>query len=425
VACTAALQAQVTTDRDGAAQYLDQRDGMGLDDAIARAVAKEPTLRAARADVDSARAERDQAGLRPNPMLSIEHRDEPGGTDALTTVGVEWPLELFRRSGRVHTADQSVAVSEFSAQDRERVLIADVRLLYGAVVASVRDVEVADELVAAAREQLRLVRARVDAGSTPPLDADLLDVEVRRLAVARLLAIGRAEAALAQLKPLLALAPSDALRLREPLDGLVASTAGPQPEEATVVDTRPDVREATARVALADARIEQAQREGRADLSVFGSYMRMDNGFPQQGIGPAGGLERVRGRFNYVAIGATVSLPLLNRNQGQVAAAQAGRQGAEARREASELAARAELAAAQARDARAQEAVRVYRGGLREVARRNLDVVRQTFELGRATVFDVLAEQKRWLDVEQGYTSALRDAWEARVALMRAVGETR
>jgi cobalt-zinc-cadmium efflux system outer membrane protein len=325
----------------------------------------------------------------------------------------------------VHTADQSVAVSEFSAQDRERVLIADVRLLYGAVVASVRDVEVADELVAAAREQLRLVRARVDAGSTPPLDADLLDVEVRRLAVARLLAIGRAEAALAQLKPLLALAPSDALRLREPLDGLVASTAGPQPEEATVVDTRPDVREATARVALADARIEQAQREGRADLSVFGSYMRMDNGFPQQGIGPAGGLERVRGRFNYVAIGATVSLPLLNRNQGQVAAAQAGRQGAEARREASELAARAELAAAQARDARAQEAVRVYRGGLREVARRNLDVVRQTFELGRATVFDVLAEQKRWLDVEQGYTSALRDAWEARVALMRAVGETR
>jgi cobalt-zinc-cadmium efflux system outer membrane protein len=325
----------------------------------------------------------------------------------------------------VQSADRSVTVAEFSARDRQRVLVSDVRSQYGAAVAAVRDVEVADELVVAAQEQLRLVRARVDAGSTPPLDADLLDVEVRRLAAARLFAVGRAEAALAQLKPLLAMAPSDLLRLRDSLDVLVTSTAGPQAEPATLVEIRPDVKEADARVALADARIEQAQREGRTDLSVFGSYMRMDNGFPQQGIGPAGGLERVRGRFNYVAIGATVSLPLLNRNQGQVAAAQAERQGAEARREATERAARAELAAAQTRDARAREAVQSYRGGLRDLARRNLDVVRQTFALGRGTIFDVLSEQKRWLEVEQEYTAALREAWEARVALMRAVGETR
>jgi outer membrane protein TolC len=62
---------------------------------------------------------------------------------------------------------------------------------------------------------------------------------------------------------------------------------------------------------------------------------------------------------------------------------------------------------------------------LRDLARRNLDVVRQTFALGRGTIFDVLSEQKRWLEVEQEYTAALREAWEARVALMRAVGETR
>jgi cobalt-zinc-cadmium efflux system outer membrane protein len=188
---------------------------------------------------------------------------------------------------------------------------------------------------------------------------------------------------------------------------------------------RPDVEEADARVALADARIDQARREGRADISLFGSYMRMDSGFPQQGIGPAGGLERVRGRFNYVAFGATVSLPLLNRNQGQVAVARAERLGAEARREAVSLAARTELAAAQVRDAQAQRAVQIYGRGVRELARRNVDVVRQTFDLGRTTVFEVLAEQRRWLEIEQGYTAAAREAWEARVALTRALGETR
>ena len=176
---------------------------------------------------------------------------------------------------------------------------------------------------------------------------------------------------------------------------------------------------------LADARIDQAHREGRIDVSLYGTYMRMDAGFPQQGFGPTGALERVRGRFNYVAGGAVVMVPLFNRNQGQVAAAQAQRSGAQARRDAAELDARAEVAAAQARDTQAQRAVALYAGGTRSLARQNLDVVRQTFDLGRATVFDVLTEQRRYLEIEQAYTAALREAWEARAALTRALGETK
>ena len=426
MAWTVAAHAQQSNTREAMSRYIDEHAGMSLDAAVARAVQQEPSLRAVRADVEVARALRQQAELRPNPLLSVEHRDEPGGTDALTTIGVEWPLDLFRRPGRVQTADQSVAVAQFGAEDRERVLVADVRMQYGAAVAAVRELVVAEELVTAAERQLDLVRARVEAGSTQPLDRDLLDVEVRRLDAARLLAIGRVEVALAELKQRLGMTPTEPLRLRDSLDTLIAAIATEPPGMAgTTSGVRSDVREAEARVALASARIDQAHREGRAEISVFGSYMRMDNGFLQQGFGPAGVLERVRGRFNYVAAGATVSLPLLNRNQGQVAAAQAERLGAEARREAIDLAARAELAAAQARDGQAQRAVQIYGGGVRDLARRNLDVVRQIFDLGRATVFDVLAEQKRWLEIEQGYTAAAREAWEARVALTRARGETK
>ena len=161
------------------------------------------------------------------------------------------------------------------------------------------------------------------------------------------------------------------------------------------------------------------------DMSVFGSYMRMDNGFPQQGVGADGTLERVRGRFNYAAVGASVTFPIRNRNQGQVAASVADKTAAEARREAVALAADADLTAAVVRDRQAQAAFRVYRAGVRDLARRNLDVVRQTFELGRATVFDVIAEQRRYLDVERDYTMAAREVWEARTALQRARGEVR
>jgi cobalt-zinc-cadmium efflux system outer membrane protein len=424
LASTGGLRAQDANGQDRVPPLVDPRDGVGLDAAVARAVAQEPGLRAARLEVDVARGERQQAALRPNPVFSVEHRDEPGGTDAFTTVGVEWPLDLFRRPGRVQTAERTVRVAEVSIEEEQRVLVAEVRLRYGAAAAVIREVGVVDETVLAAQQQLRAVRARVEAGNAPPLEADLLEVEVRRLEAARLITVGRAEAAMAQLKPLLAMGPGEPLLLRDSLESLTAAIVIPR-ADAAVVGGRSDVQQAEARVALAAARVDQAQREGRADLSLFGTYMRMDNGFPQRGFGPSGGLERVRGRFDYVAIGAAITLPLLNRNQGQVAAARAERLAAEARREAVQRAAGAETAAADARNTRAQQAVQAYRDGVRELARRNLDVVRQTFDLGRATVFEVLAEQKRWLEVEQGYTEALREAWEARVALTRARGETK
>jgi len=426
LAGTAVVGAQESRPQGHGAPHVDARAGLGLDAAIALAIAQEPSLRGARADIAVAQGQRQQAALRPNPMLSLEHRDEPGGTDALTTVTVEWPLDLFRRAVRVETADRSVAVAEFGADERARVLAAEVRMQYGAAAAAIRDARVAEELVTNAERQLDLVRAGIEAGRTPPLDGDLLEVEVRRLDAARLVARGRAEAALVQLKPLLGMAPTDPLQLRDSLEALIRSAADAPPAAGSPEpEMRPDVQEAAARVSLADARLDQARREGRIDVSVYGTYMRMDNGFSQQGIGPAGALERVRGRFHYLAAGATVSLPVRNRNQGLVAAAQAERLGAAARRDAVELAARAELAAAAARDAQAQRALHVYGEGVRDRARRNLEVVRQTYELGRITVFDVLAEQKRWLEIEQGFTATAHEAWEARVAWLRARGETR
>ena len=67
----------------------------------------------------------------------------------------------------------------------------------------------------------------------------------------------------------------------------------------------------------------------------------------------------------------------------------------------------------------------MYSSETTALAKQNLRVVAQAFKLGRATVFDVLAEQRRYLDVERTYTNALREAFEARQALARALGEVR
>jgi cobalt-zinc-cadmium efflux system outer membrane protein len=51
-----------------------------------------------------------------------------------------------------------------------------------------------------------------------------------------------------------------------------------------------------------------------------------------------------------------------------------------------------------------------------------LDVVRQTYGYGRSTLLDVIAEQRRYIDIETGYTNILLDAYLARASLEQAVG---
>jgi cobalt-zinc-cadmium efflux system outer membrane protein len=297
---------------------------------------------------------------------------------------------------------------------------------YGEVVAAVRDLSVSDDLVATTARQSELLRARVDQGGTPRLEHNMVEVELRRLEVERLLQAGQVDRVVIELKRLLGMRANTPLQLRDSLEQLVIREVDlPVKTDAAGAASRADVQEAEARIRVADAQIDRARREGRFDLSLVGSYMRTDAGFPQLGLNAQGGFTRVRGSFHYLSAGAALTVPFRNRNEGEVAVAQAERAGASARLTAAQLTAEAEVAAATARDERARSAIAVYRGGARDLARQNLDVVSQTYELGRATVFDVLAEQRRYLDFEHGYSNALREAYEARTALRRALGDVR
>jgi cobalt-zinc-cadmium efflux system outer membrane protein len=411
-----------------ASRYVDPQRGLTLEQAIAQALEREPSIQAARVEITAAQGLRAQADLRPNPTLTFERREEPGGPDNLTGIALEWPLDLFRKDGRVLVADRELEAVRHSVADRERLLAAAVRAQYGDVLAAIRTLSVSDELIAAVRQQLAVVRARVAEGATPPVERDLIDVEVRRLESDRLLNAGRVETTLLELKRLLGLRATDPLAVSDTLEQVVVREHTTPPATASddaAVSQRPDIREAEARVLAAESRIDRAHRDGKFDMSLFASYMRMKSMYPQFAFGAAGAFEQVGATFNYVTFGAMMTLPLRNQNQGEVAAAEAGRALASARHTAATLAADAELAAARLRDGRARQAVAIYTGGARDLARQNLSVITQTYELGRATVFEVLAEQRRYLELEQTFTDALREAYEARTALQRARGDVR
>ena len=338
------------------------------------------------------------------------------------SVGLSVPLDLNgRKEGRIGVAEREVEVRRAQIAERERRLRADVQMKAGEVLAARRTLGVTDELVRANRQALTLVEERVRQGATPALDENLMRVEVNRLEAGRVMQASRIDVAVLQVKALSGTPPDEPLDIRGDL-----SSPPPAPAVADAlgrgVEQRPDVRAARAEVAVAQAKVRKEQAEGRWDASVNVGYQRQDFGFNLKGLTDSGSTRQIQDVFHYFGAGLTVTLPVRNRNEGNVAAANAEMTAAERRREFSELIARQEVAAALAQYEAARRTVELYERGVRGVARANVDVVRQSYGLGRATLLDVIAEQRRYIEVENGYTDVLRQAWDASVDVERAIG---
>jgi cobalt-zinc-cadmium efflux system outer membrane protein len=389
---------------------------------VTMALERAPDLRAARAELAVAAGQVAQASLRPNPTGLTSHEQGSGGT-MNTVIGLEWPLELWRREARVEVARRQSDLTSLSVRERERILAAEVREQAGRLLAARRTLEVTTEALTAARRTRELLERQVAEGRAPQLDANLAALEAVQIEADAALATGDVEASTIELKALVGL-PSDApLVIRDSLEALVRSAPVPRLTATAALETRPDLRDALGRIALANAEAEHARRSAKLDLTLVGAYTRAQSGFAQTGFDARGVRVPIEGVFHTAMLGARVSLPLFNQNQGTLASAVAERGRAEALFDARQRTARAEIDAADARDREARRAVELYASTARDVARQNVDVVLEAYDLGRFRLSDLLAQQRRYLEIEAAYTAVLTRAYEARAALRRALGE--
>ena len=388
---------------------------------VTLALERSPELRVARAEIAVAAGQVTQANLRPNPVAVGSH--EQGSGTLNTIVGIEWPLDLSRRSARTESAQRASEVTSISVRERERLLAAAVREQAGRLLVAHRVLEVTNEALTQARRTRDLVNRQVTEGRAPQLDANLAALEALQVEAEAVLATGEAEAAMIELKALAGLPPDAPLVIRDSLESLVVSASVPRLTPAAAMETRPDIREALARMTFADAQGEEARRAGGFDVTVVGAYTRNRAGFDQQGFDASGVRVPIEGVFHTVMLGARVTLPIFNKNQGALISAQSERGAAEALFDTRQLAARAQIDAAGARDREARRAVALYASTVRDVARQNVDVVLEAYDLGRFRLSDLLTQQRRYLEVEAAYTDVLSRAYEAQAALRRALGE--
>jgi cobalt-zinc-cadmium efflux system outer membrane protein len=403
-------------------RYLDPAAGLTVGEAVTYALAHNSELEAARSEVEAARALVRQASSRPNPRVDVSGSRQINGKDNSAMVTGMLPLELGgRRAARVTVAEREREMRELEVADRERHLAADVRAKYGEALAAVLKLGFDEDLVSASQRGYKLVVARVIEGRTAPLEQNMVLVEVNRLRSIRETGEGDAQVAMLELRNLMGMTPEEPLRLRGDFDDLIGTL--PPLAEATelALARRPDLQVARAAEKLADAQIEQARATGRLDASLTAGYQRMNSSFPVNGVTDAGRLRPVQDVFHFLTFGVSLELPVRNKNRGAIEAAAAQREAVTRRREFAELTVRREVAAAYARYTSAGRAMEIYRVGVRDQANKNLNVVRQTYELGSKTLIDYIGEQRRFIELENSYIDALLDTYKARVEVERAV----
>ncbi len=382
-----------------------------IEQLVALALAESPALHAVRAEVAMAEGERRQAGLRPNPIVAIDRREQFGGIESQSAVGVTLPLDLFRRDPRIAVAESATRAAHLRVEEAVVDRAMRVRMEAARLLAARRQLEVVGRLAEAAKSRVDLLAARVEAGAGRPLDRDLADVEWQRAEADRVWWQAEVDAATATLRASVGVAAGAPLSIETSLETEVAAFGPSGSPAASDASARPDVRIAAEAVAAATAERERARSEGRWNLSVTGAYMTRVVGMPSG-----------RDRMHEAMVGVMVDLPWRNRQQGAIAAADAARRAAEATLADRQLTAAAEQATAQSRAQAALAIVRRYQSGWLATAERNLAVVREAWTLGDATLFDVLDEERRYLMTQTEYTTALRDAIEMHAATRRAMG---
>ncbi|MGH9783293.1 MAG: TolC family protein, partial [Terriglobia bacterium] len=284
-----------------------------------------------------------------------------------------------------------------------------------------RKLERLDRLIALNRESIRLTEARVREGDAAPLERQLLSVEVGREEAERALTLGRLEAAVLDLKQVAGMNVAEPLTLAPPAPAPAVLDAGTLRERA--LRDRPDVRLARLMEEQSESETRLAQAGGKPDLTLSASYSRQYARFDEQlGLSAAGAPVPLRDRDDVLSVGVQIPLGTRRRNQGSVEAAGARAASARIRREYLESRVPAEVAAALRRFQAAQSSLAIFDSRILGPSDKNLDIIRQAYQLGQFRLLDVLNEQRRLIETQLSFIDAQTELAKALADLERAVG---
>jgi outer membrane protein, heavy metal efflux system len=368
-----------------------------------------PTLAQAAANVRAARGRTTQAGLYPNPVIGVTGDEiSPGPIIRGGEIGfvVEQRILTAGKRGlsrRVAEQEQSQAEALATAQ-KYRVL-STVRTLFYEALGAERLVQVRTELAGTTRQAVGTSKELLNVGAADQPDFLEAEIEAQRAEVA----LFRAKTTQQQVWRELAAVVGNASLQPAPLEGNLEEVPKLELESALakIFSESPEIRTSQVTVAREELALRRARAEPVPDIVARGG-MRYNRELLELGAKPVGW----EGFFD-----VTISIPLFNRNQGNVAAARAELERAQLETERVKLALRARLARVYKRYVDALDHSESYRNDMLPRARRAYELYLGSFRQMAAAYPQVLIAQRNLAQVQEDYTAALVDVWRSAVEI--------
>lgn len=361
------------------------------------------------ADVARVRGLAEQARARPNPSINVYAENFAGDltrnarNQEQVTFQIDQPIELGgKRSARIAAGEAGIVAAQARSRDGRLAYATELARAYAGAEIADRRIALAEDEVDEATADLKVARALVGAGKEARLRQVQAETELNTLEAELESARAQKTVALARLSALAGVATPFTGVSESLLDRLNAKPViGPiDPLQATTV------------------RLAEAEREAASRAVTVQQRLAIPNITAQFGVrqlrvasGPA------------VVAGVSVPLPIFDRNRGNIAAARADLQGAEARAAVARLDAetgtRAALALVEAADQRAKAADRSM-----ATAEEGYRLARIAYEAGKSPLIELLAARHN-LGVARGIIlDAAAARLDARATLARLSGLT-
>ncbi|KVE28375.1 RND transporter [Burkholderia singularis] len=378
---------------------------LSLDDALSLAAANNPLLRSARAEADASVGTLIQAGVRPNPSVSVL-QEGFSARERTTTGMINQTIELGgKRRSRLDAASYGREFALASLDVRTAALRADVTSAFYALLAAQRQQQVAEESATIAARSAELADKRARAGKVSPVEATKARVAQAGAQIELMSAQTQTAAALARL---VNVTGSADVRGRTATGDLEAvPDVEPLSELLARLDDAPLTRAAKADMQRSNARIAIEQAKRIPDITVSAGFKRVvAAGSP----------------YNQAVVGVSIPLPLFDTNRGALLEAVHLAKKADADFDSARARLRLELTQAYADYERATAQARRLKDDVLPAARQALDAMSRGYQLGKFGFLDVLDAQRTLFAEQSRYVKALADAQQARTDLDRLVG---
>jgi outer membrane protein, heavy metal efflux system len=385
------------------------RPPLKLEDFLAMADRNNPTLRQAQAVVRRSEAEAKQAALYPNPSVGYEGDQIRGGSYGGGEQGgfVEQTIVLGGKLGlRRDAALAQKQSGEIAAQAQLVRVHASVTRMYYEALSAQQKVNLRQRLEHLANDAVTTAHQLANVGQADSPDVLQTEVEAEQAE------IDYTEAEREFLEKFAALTSLAGDPTMQPAPLAAALDAPPEIDAAqwveTIVHQSPVVKEAQQQAAVAEARLRQARREVVPDLHLRAGEQQNLEALPE-----APG--RKTGAQSFASVG--IELPLWNRNQGNVRAAEENLEIARQDVTRTQLSLRQQAETLEQTYLSSRLQAERYRTALLPRARRAYELTLNKYQNMAQAYPQVLVAQRTLFELEAHYIDSLDRTWQSAIAL--------